>query len=403
MKKLAILGAGSSGIQSACYFLANLPATDWQVFLIHDPNIPGFGIGESTNGTFVQTIESGIDFNLIEDLPSLDGTLKFATRYEKWRSEHIYGPLIQGNCAMHFNTFKLSAFAIPRLHKKWGKQFCEIHGTVKTMSNQLGQVVIDLEDRSLEYDYVMDCRGFPSTFDDYWTPDEFAVNHCLIHNIPGDGSEWNCTVHRATVDGWMFQVPLSTRISHGYLFNDNFTTLDQARENFSKEISIPVDELDNVEYKFRPFYAKQVLDNRVIKNGNSVLFFEPMFANSLWNYDMINKLFKDFLLGTFTEDDVNQKFIWHVAKLRDMFHFKYHGGSLHKTDFWNHVVDMSKRGLQNSAVFNEACYIMKKYNKNKNSSLIKNNTDLKNKFWWLYAPEGLNKVDEVFGYNYFKV
>jgi len=401
-KKLGILGSGSAGIQSVCYFLANLPKK-WEISLIYNPAIPSLGIGESTNGTFVHTIEAGLDFNFVEDLPSLDGTTKFATRYENWRPNHIYGPLIQGNCAMHFDTFKLSAFAIPRLHKIWKDRFCEIQGNVTQINNQGDSVIVSVDGQDLEYDYIMDCRGTPKTFDDYWTPDDFAVNHGLIHNSPGDGTNWACTVHRATVDGWMFQVPLTTRISNGYLFNNTITDVDQARENFSKEINVPIDQLDNIEYKFRPYYAKQILENRVVKNGNNALFFEPIFANALWNYDMINKFFKDFLIGTFTEDDVNQKYIWHVAKLRDMIHFKYHGGSQYKTKFWDQLVKTSTQSLQNSPVFNEACYVMKKFNKINNMSFVNNNPELRDKFWWLYPPDGLNKVDQVFGYNYFKV
>jgi hypothetical protein len=130
--------------------------------------------------------------------------------------------------------------------------------------------------------------------------------------------------HRATLDGWMFQVPLTTRISHGYLFNDTITSVEQAKINFSKEINVPVDQLDNIEYKFKPFWAKTVFENRVIKNGNAAVFFEPMFANSLANYDDINKNFHQFLTGKCTESEVNIRFLRRYCQVRDIICYIYH-------------------------------------------------------------------------------
>jgi len=393
--KLAILGAGSSGIQSACHFLAHLP-DEWKITLIYDPKIPGFGIGESTNGTFSKALKSGLNFDFEKDMQHLDATIKWSTKYEKWREADFHGPLLtlgDGIFALHFNTFKLKDFAVPRLKTIWKDKFQIIEGHIDAVVNGQECVTVSVDNVDYQYDFVMDSRGFSNNLNNYFVLQNPTLNHALIHNAPGDGSNWEHTVHRATVDGWMFQIPLSTRISSGYLFNDNFVNVDTAKKNFANELKVSIDELENIEYKFNPYYAKEVLENRVIKNGNTALFFEPMFGNSLWNYDAINRLFFEYITGTINELDVNSRFITHVHALKDMFYFKYHGGSVYDTEFWTSTVKSSKEKLNESMSFHNALLLMKKIKTNK----------FNGNFNWVYGPDGLDLVDSVFGYNYFKV
>ena len=390
MKKVAVLGAGSSGIQSVCHLLTYLPS-DWEITLIHNPNIPIFGIGESTNGTFINAISMALRINLEKDLAELDGTMKYSTHYVDWREYEFDGPLLMGNSAIHFNTYKLNDFALPRLHTYWSNKFKEICGNATEIINTPHSATVIVDGSELVFDYVMDNRGRPTSFDDYWKPETPTVNRALIHNAEGNGTNWGYTVHKATEDGWMFQVPLTTRISNGYLFNDTITDIETAKLNFSKHINVPVDQLEKIEYKFNPYYAKELVVNRVIKNGNRAMFFEPMFANSLWNYDRINRLFFDYIQDN-NATQANLGFIRHVMNLKDMFYFKYHGGSIYNSKFWNTIKQQSTEKLMESLKFHETILEMKEINR-----IGKGET------FWNYASAGLNIVDKVFGYNYFKI
>ena len=395
MKKLAILGCGTAGIQSLCHFLAHLPRSEWRIDLIHNPNIPSLGIGESTNGSFFKTLQNGIDFNFIVDHPHIDATIKHTTKYERWRENDIMAVLLQGDAAIHFNTFKLANFAIPRFKEKWGKKFNEIQGNVSDVVNGDDYATVVVDGNELQYDYVMDSRGFPKDFTNYWQIEEPLLNHALVHNITGDGANWRYTTHRATLDGWMFQVPLTSRISHGYLFNDTMTSVEQAKINFSKEIDVPVDELDNIEYKFKPFWAKTVFENRVIKNGNAAVFFEPMFANSLANYDDINKNFHQFLTGKCTEAEVNIRFLRRSCQVRDIICYIYHGGSMIDSPYWIWAKKTATERLKQSYFFYEAMYEMKKINQE--------DVFPDKPYRWIWNDHELNMYDRWFGYNYFQV
>lgn len=400
-KKIAIIGAGSAGIQSACHFLAYLNK-DWQITLIHDPKINILGIGESSNPPFINALEVGTNFNMYNDLDALDGTMKLGTVYKNWREHDFFNPLLTGQTAVHFNTHKLKEFAIPRLHKKWPDKFVEIHGTCTEIVDDGTKVTLLIDKEYQDFDYLVDCRGFPRTFNDlpgmpkgyndYTVVENPTVNYSLTYNKPRI-IEDIVTGHVATPDGWMFTVPLTSRTGCGYMFNTSFTTIDQARQNFSKIIDVPVDEITTgVEYKFQSYYTNKLLNGRILKNGNQSVFFEPMFANSLWVYDQVNRLFFDHLINGASEEATNQKFKHVATSVLDLIYFHYHGGSNFKTPFWEYIVPLATKKVYESPHFKHACDVLK---------YVKESRHYVEGVQWVYSALNLEVIDKNFGYNYF--
>ena len=353
MKKcLGVIGVGSAGILSLSHFI-NILGNEWDIVAIHNPSIDPIGIGESTNPSFMETIENGLDFSMLDDLGALDATYKFATRYKEWKSDYVDSPLIAGRCAIHFNTHKLRDFAFERFNKLWPEKFKVLEGNVESLTNVVN---LDNQERArlvvdgVEYlfDYIIDCRGFPKDYSDY-TVCNMPVNHAIVHNkmIPGN---WNYTGHRATKHGWMFEIPLQTRQSYGYLYNDTITSKEEAKENFSRVINVPVDELDSIEYSFKSYYCNNPVAGRIFKNGNSFGFFEPMSATSLWMYAGLNLMYeqriKSDFLGTPVPDPIiNENAVNHAIRAQELICFFYHGGSDHDTEFWNHATKIAKEFL----------------------------------------------------------
>jgi len=389
-KKLAVIGAGSAGIQTLCHFLYWLPSHEWEVTLIYNPDIPALGIGESTNGSFTGTIKLGLDFEL-SDFPDIDATFKYGTRYVNWRDHSFVGALIVGSYALHFNTNKLKDFAISRFHKVWGEKFNEIHTNVNDIQQTSELVSVFTDDKVHEFDYVINCTGFPKDFNNHDVYKDHIVNHGLIHNIPGDFSSMQFTDHVATQDGWMFKVPLSTRLSHGYLFNDNITTVEEAKVNFAKEIGVEVSDLQDIEYSFTAFINNNIIDNRVCNNGNQAFFFEPMFANSLMNYNLFSRNFYDVIVGNSTPEIANRRCLKQCYDTRDTLYFKYHGGSIHDTDFWKKAKE-----YKTSWLTSETFYELKKVaTVNNEAGWEKLNSPI------LYSWYAWTKFDKELGYNYF--
>jgi len=391
-KRLGIIGLGSAGVLSLSYFCAHLDNT-WEIISINDPNGKILGVGESSNPSFIQALEAGLGFNMHEDVDKLDATYKFGTKWKSWRDQDWLGPLLGGNTAIHFNNFKLKEYAIPRLLAKWPTKFSELQGKVELLTNHETHVDVIVDGMSYNFNYVIDCRGFPTNWDDYNVCDNMPVNHALVHNkqIPGD---WMYTGHRAHKNGWMFEIPLTNRQSYGYLFNDTITSVEDAKSDFSQEINVPVEELEGIEYKFKSFYTTKLLDGRILKNGNRAIFFEPISATSLYMYDQANRIFLAYLKNTIdTPDSVNKEFTNIASALQELICWFYHGGSIYDTEFWQQTKIKTATVVANSKMMQILKSSYKEW-------LEKDSPIYADKFF--FEPHLMLQLDKNFQYNYFK-
>ena len=386
--KLGIIGSGSAGILSTLHFLTFLN-DDWNIYNIHNPNKSILGIGESTNPIFIKSLQNSINFNLLTDLKYLDGTFKFATVFKQWRDKYFYSPLIGGNIAIHFNTNKLQSFIFKQVKNKYKNKFKEIKGNVSNINNNTDSVKLSIDKKEYEFDFIIDCRGFPENYNEY-TLCDLPLNHCLVHNVNKSGS-WNYTGHVATKNGWMFQIPLTNRQSYGYLYNDTITTKEEALKDFESVVQHNIK--TPIEYKFKSFFCNKVLDNRILKNGNQALFFEPMSANSLYLYDNINRNFYDYLNNHKSQMQLNNDIVNKAKEVEEMICFFYHGGSIFNTKFWKHAKEKTNKILKNSINLKRCIDEFKIHGKKENINNVRG---------WLFDPRVLIEIDKEFKYNYFK-
>lgn len=401
-KSIAVFGVGSAGILALSH-LCSVFDNSWDIVSIYNPKINIVGIGESTNPAFIETIEYGLNFSMLDDLDKLDGTYKFATRYLDWKDHHIDSPLIEGRSAIHFNNYKLKDFAFSRLKSLWSKKFKEIVGNIESVDNiydenlQPSKVSVIIDGKEHLFDYVIDCRGFPSDYAEYNICEKMPVNHALVHNIMKPGT-WNYTGHRATPDGWMFEIPLTTRQSYGYLFNDQITDTETAKKNFSEMIKVPVNELDNIEYRFRSYYAKEAVDGRIFKNGNRFGFFEPMSATSMYMYVKLNKLYEQHITAMETNNlltiaKTNLEATKLANQLQDLICFFYHGGSKYDTEFWKISTKNCKDRLKESGLI--------EYLKMSLSESYKNGNPFNPNLNVIYSARSHIQFDRLFEHYYF--
>ena len=164
-------------------------------------------------------------------------------------------------------------------------------------------------------------------------------------NKPGD---WNFTYHYAHKNGWMFGIPLTDRQGWGYLFNDEITSDGDAIEDLQKILNKKINENELNEFKFKPYRAKKLLHNRVIKNGNRAIFYEPIEALSGVIYDDINRLFTDYLSNVKSEQQVNHEFNVMSQGYENFIAYMYHGGSMFNTKFWNETKYITNKHLQDN-------------------------------------------------------
>ena len=358
MKNIAVLGTGTAGVVSLAHCLAFFPS-EWKVTSVYDPNIPMLAIGESTSTQIPTTLFYGADLNFLQDMSELDSTIKHGVKYVNWREKDFFTKIPPPFYAMHFNNFKLKDFAFKRFTEKWGEKFNTLEGEISSLDNLKEKAVINFADgTSNDFDYIIDCRGYPKNYDDYLMVD-IPVNHAIV-NIISEPGDWNYTYHQAHPNGWMFGIPLQSRQGWGYLYNDTITTKDEAIDNIAEIFKTDKDKLNLREFSFKNYKAKKFIDNRIIKNGNRAIFFEPIEALSGWMYDSIIRTFFDVVLANMHTEESANEHLHNLAEDYELFiNYMYHGGSKYNSKFWNITSAKSKQKLAQSTKWQEHVKIMK--------------------------------------------
>jgi len=348
-KNIAVLGIGTAGLMSLAHCLAYL-SKDSKVISIYDPDTPILGIGESTTVALPETLFHGADFTLMHDAEELDATLKQGVRYVDWRENDFYSKIIPPAHAIHFNNFKLKEFCFLRFNSIWRDKFVEQPAKVLELIGKKDKVIIKTSTSEIVCDYVIDCRGWPEDYTEFEILYTIPVNHCLVNMIPKPG-DWNYTYHVAHRNGWMFGIPLKTRQGWGYLYNDQITDRQDALEDIADRFQTNINDLNLREFTFKNYRAKKFLHNRILKNGNRALFYEPLEALSTHFYQQVLRYFFDYLWEKNTEDQIN-KFLYDLAVDTELFIcYVYHGGSKYDSKFWNIVKDKTSSKLQTSDRF----------------------------------------------------
>lgn len=353
--KVAIVGGGTGGVVTAASLCSHLPK--WcKVECIYDPDLPTFGVGEALNHSFLQVLRKATNYSIPFDLEESDARVKHGIMFSDWSNTDGYIPLSVNG--LHMNTFGLRDFVFKRLHQFWNDKFSEIHAKVLDISQSQNQVQVKLNDQSLVYDYVFDCRGVPEIDDTYEIPDSISVNSVIL-NICEKPCDLEYTYHVAHKDGWMFGIPINTRSAWGYLFNRDITTREDAIKNCSEllkthKISKYIDReylKENIRtLNFNHYYSKKCVDNRIIRNGNRLYTFEPLHGYAVPIFLNICEFFLEYIFGDISEDHFNQKYRNLLSSLEELICFHYHKGSVYDTEFWRYAKERSLKRLEGSEI-----------------------------------------------------
>ena len=392
MKKLLVIGVGSAGIITLGQMLFSLD-DNWEVHSVHDPKIPILGVGEATSTNAPLAFFKGLDFNITYDAEELSATRKYGVKYTNWRPHTFDSLIVPPNYALHFDNTRLKDFGFKRLKQKHPTRFKTIEGTVEYFRNVNQGVEVKINDTIYTYDYVIDCSGFPKDYTGYNMVD-LPINHALVAGVqkPGD---WNYTHHWAHKNGWMFGIPLTHRQGWGYLYNDTITDKDDALDDMASIIKVPKEELQVREYVFKPYHATtNLIEGRILKNGNRFMFFEPMEALSMEYYVVLNMQYVKLINGLTNSNQVIKDTLFEVSGLINFYRYMYHGGSTYDSAFWRITKENTKNHLLNSKYWNEMIRFYKENAHRPDSSFTMSLAPFISYTW--------EQFDKNMGYSYFK-
>lgn len=358
MKNIVVLGAGTAGWASALYLKKILPKSE--ITVVYSEEIGVIGVGEGTTPNFIDFLEE-VDIPLESIIIHAEGTIKNGILFKNWNGEkdeyfHGFGntydfsienlfenqskteylqtlinkelrladyeytaSLSNSNLidieniyyAMHFDSFKLG-----ELFKN-----IAIERGIKTVEGKLSKVLKDKKDfitgieldnnKNVHVDFLIDCSGqnreiLNKVYGQKWI--SYSKYLPMKKAIPFwlDTKEEIVPYTTATAmkNGWLWEIPLQSRIGAGYVFDSNYTDEHEAKKELEEHYGIDI----NIR-KIISFDAGR-LENVWVKNslalGLASSFVEPLEATSIFLTLAQLMLFKRFVtdIDNIQEEDI---------------------------------------------------------------------------------------------------
>mgnify|MGYP006074851089 CR=1 FL=1 len=328
LDKISVVGGGTAGLIAALILKNRFPKIN--ISMIRSSRIGIIGVGEGSTehwNEFMRYI--GVPFERI--IKECDATFKAGIMFRGWSNqdymhsigpEHevkngqyhsVYGKLISDqypNKAInpslswenriyehrlnlengppwnqyHFNTNKLNEFLTKLAIEK----------NILITDDEILDVVLDNtgsidhligETNTYKSDFYIDSTGFKrvliSKLGAKWNSySKYLKMNSAITFPLEDTAEYNMwTVSQAMDYGWMFNIPVWGRSGNGYIFDSNYITPDQAKDEverfLGKEINV------GKTLKFDPGALDQVWIKNCCAIGLSSSFVEPLEATSI--------------------------------------------------------------------------------------------------------------------------
>ncbi len=335
MKKLAIIGRGTAGCLSMIHFLR---WTDWQIDWYYDENIKPQAVGEGSQLIFPIVLEDCLGMHH-SDISKIDGTVKLGIHKIGYgNNSNFYHDFNNGSgISYHFNATKLQNF---------------IFDEVKN-NQRVTCISENINHNNIDSDFIMDCGGKPSNYDDFHLSEYIPVNAVYVTQCYWDYPRYQHTLAIARPYGWVFGIPLQNRCSIGYMYNHQINNIENVKEDVKeifKQFNLTPSDNTN-SFHFNNYYRKQNYsdDGRIAYNGNASFFLEPMEATSITRMDNINRVSWDIWNkgGKHVAHSANKNYSYFFSALEKELMIHYYAGSPYKTKFWEFSKNRGEIAIKN--------------------------------------------------------
>jgi tryptophan halogenase len=353
MKKVVIIGGGTAGWLTS--LVVNKFWKDTNVTLVESSKIGILGAGEGATSNFGKML-SLLDINQNEFFEKTKSTVKGGLHLYNWTgnnelSKHLFfgdGPNeINKSYAYHFDA-RLVAQYFKEIAINRGVNW--VDGEVSEIKNE-NSIISELQlkdGRTIDLDFVFDCSGFAKIIIDgvhkeEWIgyTDYLMMNKALAFFLPQENKyQLNDKTYTEMISmdcGWMFKIPLQHRWGCGYVFNDKYITVEDAKKEIEKRLGHEVT-LQKV-FDFNPGTHKRSWIGNSISIGLSYGFIEPLEATSLMSTIMQLKKLIDL---NFDEQYVERYNKWcYQINEQNLYFIRYHYlCERDDTQFWKDCTSM---------------------------------------------------------------
>ena len=328
IQNLVIVGGGSSGWLTAAYLSNNFP--NLNITIIDKEIGTPVGVGEATLLNFSKFLNA-CGFNLNDWYNELDATEKLGILFPNWidNNKDISHPFFisktnskdykerlkvkfsnLSNVAYHINCGKLTTF----LQKKLNNKIIFKKNDVKNIvfeGNEIKKLILK-DNEEITADLYIDCTGFKSILKnkteriilrDRLICDTAVA--CSVNYLNENIEKLPYVRCEAVNEGWVWSIPVQSRIGSGFIFNREITPIENAKDFFIKYWNQRIKKENIKVIDWTPYYDKKIWSKNVISIGLSAGFLEPLESTGLaLAMEGIFQLSKRIYKNYYNEDDI---------------------------------------------------------------------------------------------------
>ena len=327
IKNLAIVGGGTAGLTTALILRAQYPQLP--ITLIESSRIGIIGVGEGSTEHWA-TFMSQCNITLEDLFRNTGATFKYGINFQDWThpgSQYVHSvseayvvPLPTGHklaypwmiaqgCEahelihdwilpslhrpphdtvnqFHFDTHKLNSY-LHTLCEQRGIEIVEADIADVGLDDQGGiKSLTSLEGQTLSYDFYIDCTGFArllahKALGAEWISyrEYLPMNSALAFQTPAQDTIPSWTLARAMNSGWMWRIPTQDRWGNGYVFDDRYTSFEDAQREVEQLLGHPIEPARKL--TFEAGRLNKAWIHNCVSIGISSSFVEPLEASTI--------------------------------------------------------------------------------------------------------------------------
>lgn len=350
--EIVIIGGGTAGWLTA--LVVNKFWKNSNVTVIESSKIGILGAGEGSTSNFGKMLML-LDIDQRDFFTKTGATVKKGLELINWTNQNdtifhiMIGETNSGKTgyAFHFDA-KLTANYLKTISLERGIK--HIDGTVKDINHTDGNITSIMLENSdtINLDFIFDCSGFARVvFDKIHKESWISYSEYLLLNkafgffLPQTNDykfEEKTTTELVSMNcGWMWKVPLQHRWGCGYVFNDKYISVEDAKKEVENHIGEEI-KIQKV-FDFKPGRFERSWINNSISIGLSYSFLEPLEATSLMTVVMQLKRLIDIDFDETKRDKFN-KWCKEVTEQNMMFVRYHYLCERNDTSFWDDCTKM---------------------------------------------------------------
>jgi tryptophan halogenase len=355
MKNIVIIGGGTAGWLTA--LMVNKFWNDSNVTVIESSKIGILGAGEGGTSNFGKIL-SILEINQKDFFEKTGSSLKNALQLINWNGDGrvVLHPFtgeqssqlsLIKTYAYHFDA-KLVSKYFKEIALKRGVNWIDGEITKINNTNETINTLELLDGKIINLDFVFDCSGFARLItggihNEEWIDysEYLLANKAFGFFLPQTNIITDKTITQTKVEamnaGWMFEIPLQHRLGCGYVFNDKYISVEDAKLEIQERLGTEI-QIQKI-FDFKPGTYKRSWIGNSISIGLSYSFIEPLEATALMTTIMQLKRLSDVGFDESYRDRFN---IWcNEINEQNMLFIRYHYLSeKDDTKFWRDVQSM---------------------------------------------------------------